>query len=1036
MKIRKTINFFVVGLLLLSSCVYAIDPPNLLSPENGHEHIKLDGQVFDWSDVSDATSYRIVVADNSAFSGFNDTGDSNTNCNQRCKTERTTFSEFSGFSGLKENVRYYWKVRSNTSGWSNVYSFTPKYGAVRAVIYPTELRDRAKFQVVTDFGGIGWESSGKIVSQLNYESVQIEFSSVDGWKKPQNKTIKVIKGQIESVSGTYEKSAAGIPDLIIDVIILTKSKVTENETFDITANVKNIGSGASAASTLRLYRSNDATISSSDTQLNARAVSSLSENGNQNLSYSGNIGVAGTYYIGACVDTVVGESSTTNNCSSGKEIVVTKKNQQINGVCGTANNHQFSYSESAYGTYKQCSSGTSNNTKFPEEGKSVTWSCIAENGGSSADCSASKAANPNNQSHAPVLKNTKNLEDCSTAKTKCVKVNQTVTLKFDITDINNNISKLQVDWNGDGKPEYSEDFSGGQASTEASYNFSSTDIQGCPNNADFRNDGICWKKNVTLTATAYDDSGNASNVFSQGFILYDLAGYQKAVTDLKATEEERKILNDQIKAEQLNQQQATSNESSLQLQCSAKQNIDGWKTDSLLKPTDPFSSGSDAIGIQRKSQQYVIKCADGDPLCKNGNSYKIVVAYNHEYFSPTGSINYPAKIESFVIDLFKQAHFETAYVNNLSQKDAYIKSLVYKLKNEISARSGNNNLTCNADDFREWSEERWKSKIRENSEFKATVEQYALTTNSSYSEASKGVVDGTAKALREIAQSYLDLASDPTETIGSILKGARDAIASPQATKAKIIAAASEARDLAQEIAEAIPLLPDSMNEFSAYDKAYFSAYVTTFVAHELAPTGKLKLLKSKGVKPPKWLNEATLLVNLNQFGVKLNRQQLIDLDGKYGELILESIRSKQPDGAEIGYTLNDKSASEKERRESIENNIGLVAQKLGKAGEASVKIYLTKKGRSIGDRKRFDINGHSRISDGFDENAIIEVKNTKSLGLDSQIKDYVDYVTIKEKGLRFELYVRKGCILSKPLMGKIEEGKIVLFEIEMQTNI
>lgn len=900
MRIRKAIKLFVAGLLLLSSYVYAIDPPSLELPVDGHEHIKLSGQKFDWSDVNGATSYRIVVADNNSFSGFNDTGDSNTSCNQRCKTERTTLSEFSGFSGLKENVRYYWKVRSNASGWSNVYSFTPRYGAVRVTIYPTELRDKAQFRVITDLDEVGeWRNSGVIVPELNSGGIKIEFSDVDGWKKPQDQTLEIVEGEIKSSSGTYEKSTVNSPDLIIDAISLTRSKVTENETFDITASVKNIGSGVSAASTLRLYRSNDATINSSDTQLNARTVNSLSENGNQNLTYSGYISVAGTYYIGACVDTVVGESSTTNNCSSGKEIVVTKKNQQINGTCGSANNHQFSYSESAYGTYKQCSSGNSNNTKFPEEGKSVTWSCIGENGGSSSDCSASKATNPNNQSQAPVLKNTKNLDDCLTAKTKCVKVNQTVTLKFDITDKNNNISKLQVDWNGDGKPEYSESFSGGSASAEASHKFSSADIQDCPNNTIFRNDGVCWKKNVTLTATAYDESGNASKAFSQGFILYDETGYQKASADLNAAEEERKRLAEQIKAEQLSQQQATSNETTLQAQCSAKLNIDGWEKSSELKQYDAFREFDGALEYCRKTKEIVIKCSDADKAqCNEGSyftkafNYEIKVTFPDAPFclnSNNKSINYPAEIASWYVADGNRVLFERKTVVNFQQKSEYIKLVTYKLKNKLSSLSNDYALKCNLDDLLELTENEWTDRVKSSEKFDEVVSGYAKNKSITKEQAAEAIAKGSARALSEIVNEYKELPSNTKDAVDASLSVALQFITAPKSTVNNLKGEASKygaaVAQIAEDMVEVIPDLPESIKHISPYDQIFFTAYVSTHIAHELAPTSKLKLLKLKTPKRPDWLEKALISVRLHKTAKDSNVLVYVSYNPRHGKI-------------------------------------------------------------------------------------------------------------------------------------------------------
>ena len=88
------------------------------------------------------------------------------------------------------------------------------------------------------------------------------------------------------------------------------------EWITLSATVSNIGNGAAEGTHLRYYQSTDATITSSDTQLATDAVSTLAPSG---ISPEW-IGLtapatAGTYYYGACVDAVSGESNTSNNCS-------------------------------------------------------------------------------------------------------------------------------------------------------------------------------------------------------------------------------------------------------------------------------------------------------------------------------------------------------------------------------------------------------------------------------------------------------------------------------------------------------------------------------------------------------------------------------------------------------------------------------------------------------------------------------------------------------------------------------------------------
>ena len=93
--------------------------------------------------------------------------------------------------------------------------------------------------------------------------------------------------------------------------------------FTLSAAVRNAGNKSSAATTLRFYRSTDATITTSDREVGTGAVAGLAASGisSQSLDVSAP-STPGTYYFGACVDAVAGESDTTNNCSSAVQIKV------------------------------------------------------------------------------------------------------------------------------------------------------------------------------------------------------------------------------------------------------------------------------------------------------------------------------------------------------------------------------------------------------------------------------------------------------------------------------------------------------------------------------------------------------------------------------------------------------------------------------------------------------------------------------------------------------------------------------------------
>ena len=89
------------------------------------------------------------------------------------------------------------------------------------------------------------------------------------------------------------------------------------------ATVRNDGDGSAAATTLRYYRSTDATITTADTQVGTDPVAQLAASGTSSESVSLTApSTAGTYYYGACVDAVTGESDTTNNCSSSVTVTV------------------------------------------------------------------------------------------------------------------------------------------------------------------------------------------------------------------------------------------------------------------------------------------------------------------------------------------------------------------------------------------------------------------------------------------------------------------------------------------------------------------------------------------------------------------------------------------------------------------------------------------------------------------------------------------------------------------------------------------
>ena len=115
----------------------------------------------------------------------------------------------------------------------------------------------------------------------------------------------------------------GSPDLMVASPAVSYDGPAVGVSFTLSATVQNAGDGASESTTLRYYRSTDAEISSSDTEVGTAAVAELAASGTSSQSVSLTAPTtAGTYYYGACVDAVEGESDTANNCSAAVQITV------------------------------------------------------------------------------------------------------------------------------------------------------------------------------------------------------------------------------------------------------------------------------------------------------------------------------------------------------------------------------------------------------------------------------------------------------------------------------------------------------------------------------------------------------------------------------------------------------------------------------------------------------------------------------------------------------------------------------------------
>ncbi|MCY4121598.1 MAG: hypothetical protein OXG72_11835 [Acidobacteria bacterium] len=121
-----------------------------------------------------------------------------------------------------------------------------------------------------------------------------------------------------------DSGGTGAPDLTAESVSVSDSGPVAGASFTLRATVRNGGDASAGATTLRYYRSTNATISRSDTAVGTDSVSGLAASATSAESISLTApSSAGTYYYGACVDSVTGESDTDNNCSGGVRVTVT-----------------------------------------------------------------------------------------------------------------------------------------------------------------------------------------------------------------------------------------------------------------------------------------------------------------------------------------------------------------------------------------------------------------------------------------------------------------------------------------------------------------------------------------------------------------------------------------------------------------------------------------------------------------------------------------------------------------------------------------
>ena len=144
-----------------------------------------------------------------------------------------------------------------------------------------------------------------------------------------------VEGYDASTTGSYTIHASGPggggPDLIVASASVSDPTLTPGQSFTLHATVRNQGTAAAAATTVHYYQSPDATVTADDAPVGTDPVSGLSADHTSAVSIALTApSSAGTYYYGACVQSVSGESNTDNNCSTGVQVTVVGGDRTVN----------------------------------------------------------------------------------------------------------------------------------------------------------------------------------------------------------------------------------------------------------------------------------------------------------------------------------------------------------------------------------------------------------------------------------------------------------------------------------------------------------------------------------------------------------------------------------------------------------------------------------------------------------------------------------------------------------------------------------
>ena len=204
----------------------------------------------------------------------------------------------------------------NTGGWNVPGATVRFYRSPDATIATSD----------TEVGPL-WETSINGWSSSPVVSPRLEAPSTTG-----TYYYGACVGAVTGESDTTNNCSAGVkvtvreptpPDLVLGSAFVNDARPAAGTLFGLWMRMRNAGDRDAAATTVRFYRSTDATITQDDTHLFTVPESALASSESSVVSVLLTApSTPGTYYYGACVDAVTGETERANNCSAGVKVTV------------------------------------------------------------------------------------------------------------------------------------------------------------------------------------------------------------------------------------------------------------------------------------------------------------------------------------------------------------------------------------------------------------------------------------------------------------------------------------------------------------------------------------------------------------------------------------------------------------------------------------------------------------------------------------------------------------------------------------------